>query len=183
MVAQRIAAGVEPHLLVASEELPCCTWEVFARFVHHMRHVARMVAYTKTFKHQIGKLRRPPERGAADAQSAAPVHDPHGEALWEIHFDRDWETKLNARRRRIGPEPVPHPDHKHLLGLPQRDVGAETTDEEEEDDGELGGRWNNRADYRPTTEQEPEPEPEPETAQKRGSRRGSGLSSDDDDLL
>jgi hypothetical protein len=159
--------------------VPCCTWEVFAKFVHHMRHVARMVSYTKTFQHQISKLRLPGRR-ATVAEPAARVRDPQGEALWELQFDRDWETKLNTRRRKIGSNPVPHPDLGHLLELPERDVGAETTDEE--DDGELGelgeqrdvGTGYRQPEQHHRTELEPEPEPEAEPERS---------SSDEDDLV
>lgn len=87
------------------------------------------------------------------------------------------------RRRKIGPNPVPHPDYKHLLEVPQRDVGAETTDED--DDVELHPGLN----YGP----EPEPEPVQETrrvrsesragAATRGSTQAPGFSSDDDDIF
>ena len=157
---------------MSGEEVPCCTWEVFAKFVHHIRHVARMVSYTKTFQYQVSKLRLP-RRRATDAEPAARVRDPQGEALWEIQFDRDWEAKLNTRRQQIGPDPVPHPDHRHLLELAERDVGAETTDEEEEEDGGvLREQRSVRTSYGPPR---PEPEPEPEPVLE-------GSSSDEGDL-
>ena len=166
-------AGIQPHDLV--DDAPTCSWSVFSKFVHHMRHVARMTAHTRTLRHKTAKLKSKFQKG----DTTGPARDPHGEAQWEIQFDHDWETKLLGRRRAIGPNPVPHPDYRHLHSLPQRDTGADTTDSDDDGDeeDELEGMGGSDAPF------EPEPEPEPERPRRSGRTPARGDSSDEDDMM
>ena len=164
-------AGIQPHDLV--DGAPTCSWSVFSKFVHHMRHIARMTAHTRSLSYKKAKIKKRLKRG----DSTGSVRDPHGEAQWEIQFDHDWETKLLARRRAIGPNPVPHPDYRHLHSLPQRDTGADSTDSDDDgDEDELHGMGGGAA--APF-----EPEPEPERPRRGGRSPARGDSSDEDDMM